>query len=260
GDVDGGSAPSGRAPLILEDFEFDFDVVFPPDLDQGNLIDRFDVLVLEDGAVPLPGRDAGRTLLPEFAATVPDEYRGRLGAFTSATTAPAVLEFIRAGGTVVAIGSSTALAYHAGLPVRDYLVGAGGQPLASEEYYVPGSVLDLRVDGAHPLAAGVGERANVLFSRSPVFGLQGAAAGVTPVGWFDTDAPLRSGWAWGQHHLRDGVSIAEARVGEGQLLLFGPKITFRAQSHGTFPFLFNGIHYGAAREVTLPGGMMAGGG
>ncbi len=253
GDVYGGSMPSGWTRMILEDFEFDFDVVFPPDLDQGSLIDRFDVLVLEDGAVPMPGRDAGRMMPPEFAATVPDEFRGRIGAFTSATTVPAVLDFIRAGGTVVAIGSSTALAYHAGLPVRDHLVGADGAPLASEEYYVPGSVLDLRLDGSHPLAAGIGDRANVLFSRSPVFSLEGSAAGVSAVGWFDTDAPLRSGWAWGQRHLRDGVSVADARLGQGQLFLFGPKITFRAQSHGTFPFLFNGIHYGAAREVTLPG-------
>ncbi len=258
GDVYGGSMPSGWTRLILETFEFDFEVVFPPDLDQGNLIDRFDVLILEDGAVPLPGLDAGRAFPPGFRATVPEEFRGRIGAFTSATTAPAVLDFIRAGGTVVAIGSSTALAYHAELPVDNHLLGADGAALPSEEYYVPGSVLDLRVDGDHPLAAGVGERANVLFSRSPVFSLRGAAAGVTPVGWFDTDAPLRSGWAWGQHHLRDGVSIMDARVGQGRLFLFGPKITFRAQSHGTFPFLFNGIHYGAAREVTL-GAMAAAG-
>ena len=76
GDVYGGSMPSGWTRMILEDFEFDFEVVFPPDLDQGNLIDRFDVLVLEDGAVPAPGRDAGRMMPPEFAATVPDEFRG----------------------------------------------------------------------------------------------------------------------------------------------------------------------------------------
>ena len=258
GDVYGGSMPSGWTRMILEDFEFDFEVVFPPDLDEGNLIERFDVLVLEDGAVPLPGRDAGRMLPPEFVATVPDEYRSRIGPFSSATTVPAVLDFIRAGGTVVAIGSSTALAYHAGLPMSDHLVGSDGQPLRSEEYYVPGSVLDLRVDGSHPLAAGIGDRANVLFSRSPVFSLDGGAAGVTPIGWFDTDTPLRSGWAWGQHHLQGGVSVADARLGEGRLFLFAPKITFRAQSHGTFPFLFNGIHYGAAREVTLPGGMAAG--
>ena len=55
-------------------------------------------------------------------------------------------------------------------------------------------------------------------------------------------------------------TASRSRLGEGRLFLFGPKITFRAQSHGTFPFLFNGIHYGAAREVTLSGGMVAGGG
>ena len=33
GDFYGGSMPSGWTRLILEDFEFDFDVVFPPDLD-----------------------------------------------------------------------------------------------------------------------------------------------------------------------------------------------------------------------------------
>jgi hypothetical protein len=30
------------------------------------------------------------------------------------------------------------------------------------------------------------------------------------------------------------------------VLVFGPEVTFRAQSHGTFKFLFNGIYYGKA--------------
>ena len=55
-------------------------------------------------------------------------------------------------------------------------------------------------------------------------------------------SPLRSGWAWGQHYLEDGVAVAEAEVGKGKLLLFGPEITFRGQPHGTFKFLFNGIY------------------
>jgi hypothetical protein len=40
--------------------------------------------------------------------------------------------------------------------------------------------------------------------------------------------------------------VLEARVGRGKLFLFCPEITFRAQPHGTFKFLFNGIYYGAA--------------
>jgi hypothetical protein len=46
------------------------------------------------------------------------------------------------------------------------------------------------------------------------------------------------------------VQVIEAAVGRGKLFLFGPEITFRAQPHGTFKFLFNGIHLSAAS----PGG------
>jgi hypothetical protein len=41
--------------------------------------------------------------------------------------------------------------------------------------------------------------------------------------------------------LDGGVAIAEAKVGKGRLVLYGPQIAFRAQPHGTFKFLFNGI-------------------
>ena len=33
----------------------------------------------------------------------------------------------------------------------------------------------------------------------------------------------------------------EAQLGKGRLFLLGPEVTFRAQPHGTFKFLFNGI-------------------
>jgi len=60
---------------------------------------------------------------------------------------------------------------------------------------------------------------------------------------------LRSGWAWGQHYLKDGVAVAQATVGKGQLFLFGPEILFRGQPHGTFKFLFNGIYLAGAAPI-----------
>jgi hypothetical protein len=69
----------------------------------------------------------------------------------------------------------------------------------------------------------------------------GPAESVQTIAWFDSATPLRSGWAWGQEHLAGGIAIAEAKVGSGRLVLFGPQILFRAQPHGTFKFLFNGI-------------------
>jgi len=61
---------------------------------------------------------------------------------------------------------------------------------------------------------------------------------------------LRSGWAWGQGYLENGIVAAEARVGAGKVLLFGPEILQRGQPHGTFKFLFNGIYYAVALPVS----------
>ena len=84
----------------------------------------------------------------------------------------------------------------------------------------------------------------MFFNNSPVFRLapNAAARGVRPVMWFDSATPLRSGWAWGQNYLEGGTAAFEATLGEGRVYAFGPEITFRAQPHGTFKFLFNGIH------------------
>ena len=64
-------------------------------------------------------------------------------------------------------------------------------------------------------------------------------------------SPLRSGWAWGQQYLRGGVAVADVTLGRGRVLLFGPRITFRAQPHGTFKFLFNGIFYSKAEPMRV---------
>ena len=248
----GGSMPSGWTRMILEDFEFDFDVLYPPDFDSGNL-DDYDVLLFEDGAIPGVAQNGGGGGGGGFGgrgpdpSTIPAEFRSRLGDVTAEQTVPRILEYVREGGAAIAIGSSANLAYHAGLPVENHLM-VDGRALTREEYFTPGSVLDMKVDHVSPLTHGFGERANVLFSHSPTFSLQSGAEaqGVRRIGWYDTATPLRSGWAWGETYLEDGVGAIEADYGQGKIFIFGPKITFRAQPHGTFGLLFNGIYYGSA--------------
>ena len=240
----GGSMPSGWTRMILEDFEFDFDVLYPPDFDNADL-NEYDVLVFEDGAIPATtggGRGGG----PD-PATIPEEFRGRIGQVTIDQTVPRILDYVRGGGAAVTIGTSTSLATHAGLPISNHLV-ENGVPLSREKYFTPGSVLDMKVEHVSPLTHGFGERANVLFSHSPTFRLSASAdpQRIRTVGWYNTEDPLRSGWAWGEQYLVGGVGAIEADYGEGKLFIFGPKITFRAQPHGTFGFLFNSIYYGAA--------------
>ena len=134
------------------------------------------------------------------------------------------------------------------MPISDALVDAQGRALPNDKFYVPGSVLKVRMDNTQPLAHGMSEYTDFFFDNSPSFklGADAEAKGVRKVGWYDTKQPLRSGWAWGQETLENTVAVAEASVGAGKLFVFGPEILFRAQPHGTFKLLFNGIYYGSA--------------
>ena len=241
-DVWGGSMPAGWTRWILEQFEIPFEVVFAKTLDAGDLRRRFDVLVLVDAVVP--ERDAPVSL-PDSAG-IPIEYRERLGQVTVGRTVPRLREFLEAGGSIITIGTSTVLAKHLGLPIRDHLVerAADGsvRPLPGEKYFIPASILRVRLEESNPLAWGMGPEADVMFDNSPVFTFDGAAPGIERVAWFDRPEPLRSGWAWGQPHLQNGIAAARATVGTGSLFLFGPEILYRGQPHGTFRLFFNALY------------------
>jgi hypothetical protein len=88
---------------------------------------------------------------------------------------------------------------------------------------------------------------DIFFDSSPVFSLTPEAVSqglIRPIAWFDVANPLRSGWAFGQEYLQNGVVAFEAKVGKGKLEAFGPEITFRAQTCSTFKLLFNCFYVG----------------
>ncbi|HYV63298.1 MAG TPA: peptidase, partial [Bryobacteraceae bacterium] len=225
----GGLAPSGWTRWLFEQFEFPFEVVYPQTLDAGDLNRKYDVLVLTDGAFR---KGAGGS--QPAASSIPAEYRGSLGRITEEKTIPQLKQFVQAGGSLIAIGSSTGLAGLLGIPVQDALAG-----LSREQFYVPGSLLRTAVDTTNPLAFGMGPEAIVFFDSSPVFRLDGD---VHKVAWFAERETLASGWAWGQEHLEGSTAVAEAKIGAGRVVLFGPEVAFRGQPHGTFKLLFNALY------------------
>jgi len=249
----GGSAESGWTRWILEQFEFPYSRVYAPELDAGNLNAKYDALILPQGAVAAIGGGgrSGRGGGEVNAADIPAEYQSQLGRITADRTIPQVRAFLENGGTVIAVGTSAMnLAQQLKLPIENHLV-ENGQPIPASKYFVPGSVLTGRVDAQNPLATGMRERTDFFFDNSPVFKLgPGAeAAGVTAFAWFDSPAPLHSGWAWGQKYLEGGVIAIEAPIGKGRVVLYGPEITQRAQPHGTFKLLFNALYAsGASRQ------------
>ena len=231
-----------RSRFILEQFGFPYEVVYPQTLDAGNLISKFDVLILPDGATF--ARAAARTprINPD---DIPPEYRDRLGAMTVARTVPQLTEFMNAGGTILAIGSATDLGSQLQLPIANALVDSAGRALPRTRFYVPGSILAMRVDTTAELAQGMRPTTDFFYDNAPAFRLLPAAEarGVKRIVWIDNPTPLRSGWAWGQRYLSGVTEVLQAPVGKGMLVLLGPDPYFRSQPHGTFKLLFNGLLY-----------------
>jgi zinc carboxypeptidase len=226
----GGLTTSGWTRWLFEQFEFPFEVVYPQTLDKGDLNRKYDVLVLTDGAFR-KGAGGGSQPAP---ASIPLEYRTWLGRITEDKTVPQLKQFVQAGGSLVTIGSSTGLAELLGVPVSDPLAG-----LSREQFYVPGSLMRATINPANPLAFGMGPEAIVVFDSSPVFRVAGD---VQKVAWFAGRETLASGWAWGQEHLEGSTAVADAKVGAGRVVLLGPEVAFRGQSHGTFKLLFNALY------------------
>ncbi|MBN8836718.1 MAG: peptidase [Sphingobacteriia bacterium] len=246
----GGSMPSGWVRYIFEQYHFNADIIYAKDIDTGNLKSKYDVIVFVGGAIPsLTGNTRGSFFDREPKAdSIPEEYRNRLGRITAAKSIPQLKKFLEDGGNIITIGSSTNLAYHLSLPVKNALmetVNGVEKTLPGEKFYIPGSILNVKVDSTEQAAYGFKTRTDVYFDASPVFNIlpEAQAKGtVKPIAWFDNAQPLRSGWAWGQSYLNGGVAAFKATVGAGTLYAFGPEITFRAQPYGTFKFLFNGLY------------------
>jgi hypothetical protein len=221
------------------------------EINAGNLRKKYDVIIFVGGSIPSvsstaqfsPGdtsRDTG----------IPAEYSAQLGRISADTSIVALKKFMESGGSVITIGSSTNLAYHLKLPVTNALVEMNNDKLVSlpsDKYYIPGSVLRVRIDTVQSFAWGMESKTDVVFSSSPVFRITPDAISqsiIKPIAWFDSDQSLRSGWALGQQYLKDGVAGFEAKVGSGKLYAFGPEITFRGQTYSTFKLIFNQLYSG----------------
>jgi hypothetical protein len=248
-DVYGGEISSGWMRFVFDQFEFPYDVVFAGDIDNGDLSSKYDVLILPDGAVLSAAPDTALSFQQRVQPAperIPAEWRSHLGRITVAKSLPRIRAFVDNGGTLLALGDAAEIGYKLGLPLSDAVVDENDKPLPRSKYFVPGSVLSVAVDTTNAIAWGMSSPIDIFFENNPAFRLKPSARenGLSQVAWFASPAPLRSGWAWGQKVLDGAAEIVTAPLGKGSVVLYGPQVHFRGQTHGAFRFLFNGIYYG----------------
>ncbi|AOM79724.1 M14 family metallopeptidase [Pedobacter steynii] len=246
----GGSMPSGWVRWILEQFHFSFQLVYPQDIDKGMLNSKYDRILFISGGIPAVNQKAspGRGGLAPKPEEIPEAFRPWLGSISPEKSIPQLKEFLEKGGDIITIGSSTNLAYHLGLPVQNALAETKTDgketALPGDKFYIPGSLLKATVATNQNSNWGMPGEVDMVFNNSPVFklGTEAEGQGIKPLAWFGKEDALRSGWAWGQAYLKDGVIAFVAPVGKGKLYAFGTEITFRAQAHSTFKMLFNELY------------------
>jgi hypothetical protein len=234
------SIDEGWTRLIFERYELPYDTLNDPDIRQGGLRERFDVILLpqqkpEDILNGNPEKN-------DYKEPYPPEYVGGLGRLG----ADALRAFVEQGGTLVAIDSACEFAVRQlGLPVRNVVAG-----LPEEQFYCPGSLLRLVVDNSHPLGYGLRRDEVALFMKSPAFELREDDDGTT-IAAYPLYEPNLSGWILGEEKIAGKGALVEVPVGEGRVVLIGFRAQFRAQARGTYKVLFNAILRAGQRPETI---------
>jgi hypothetical protein len=244
----GGNMDEGWTRWLLEQWGFPFKNVYDAEIKAGNLRANYDVFIFADdstGTITGEG-GGGRGGRGSFAAmpdTTPPEYRSGLGTDGVA----AIKDFEDKGGTLVTLGGATDFAIsRLGLPVRNVVDG-----LSTKDFFCPGSTLRVTIDNTHPLAYGMPAEGLVLFHYSPAFDVVATDfndRNDIVVRYAERDLE-RSGWLNGERYIAGKTAMASIGFGQGRVVLIGFRTQNRAQTHGTYKFLFNALVTPPARTT-----------
>jgi hypothetical protein len=228
------SMDEGWTRWVFDGWDLPYRTLHDTEIRAGDLRARYDVIVLPDVSPSsiVEGRRPG---------TVPSEYAGGLGD----TGTAAIRAFVRAGGTLVCIDSSSGFAIEQlGLAIQD-VRPSGSEQRSGNAFYAPGSILAIEIDPSHPVGYGMPEEIVAYYSNSPIFQVEEGARDVTIVARYPEAGQLLSGYALHPEYLSGKAALVEARYGSGRVVLFGFRPQYRGQSHETFKILFNAIYRGA---------------
>jgi hypothetical protein len=240
------SMDEGWTRWLLERYGFAPRTLDNATIRRGNLRGSWDAIVLPDVskesiATGKPRRDEGAMT---YAAELPPEYAGGL----EAEGAKAVEAFVEAGGTLVALASSCDWVIEQfNIPVSNALSRA-----KASDFACPGSILRARRSAPHPVTWGLPEDL-ALFVDEPI-AFQTVPPGpeverhVLAAYPGDGRDVLLSGWIHGADKLERRAAAVALRHGRGKIVLLGFRAQHRAQTHGTYGFLFNAIHWSGLVE------------
>lgn len=242
----------GWTRWLLEQYEFPYTSIHDKDIRTGNLNARFDVIIIPSASVaaivqgiPSLARSKDLPVPPEIQVPPglprivgPDEFAGGIGDDGVAN----LRLFATRGGEIITMNRASDFAIDKlGVGARNILHG-----VPSQNFYGPGSILNVHINPRHPLGYGTDENTAVWFERGPAFApsylSENEPAGV-PIANYPKGNPLMSGWLLGADLIENQSALMDAPLGRGHVILFGFRPQYRGQSYGTFKIFFNALTY-----------------
>jgi hypothetical protein len=217
----------GWTRYVFDTFNVPYTSLRDAEVRAGKLSSKYDVIVL-------PSMRLREIVEGRAKDSAPPELTGGI----TEAGVEALRRFVEEGGTLVCWDNSTEFAIKRfQLPLRNVLEG-----LKSSEFYCPGSILRVEVDTAHPLARTMPRSTDVYFVNSAAFEATDERRVRVVARYAEKkESVLRSGWLLGAEHLAGRAALAEVTLGRGRVVLFGFRPQHRAQTWGTFPFIFNAV-------------------
>ncbi|HEX9187254.1 MAG TPA: M14 metallopeptidase family protein [Vicinamibacteria bacterium] len=236
------SMDEGWTRFVLEQYGFEPKTLDNKAVRAGGLDASYDVIVLPDVTKEVigtgkPKRDEGAM---RYSPELPPEYQGGL----EKEGAAALKAFVERGGTLVALSSATEYVIdELALPVRNGLARAS-------DFAIAGSLLRAEVAPGHPVTDGLPAEVAVFQDDALAFDtvlpgpeMERRVLASYPAASQDV---LLSGWMRGGEAIARKAAAVALTYGKGKVVLLGFRAQHRAQTPGTFPFLFGALYWSTA--------------
>jgi len=224
------SMDEGWTRYVFDTYKIPYTSLRDKDVRAGNLISKFDAIILPDQSPAAITRGVG--------AAYPDSLKGGLGE----SGAAALAAFVEAGGTLITFNDASEYAIETmKLPVKNALAGA-----KNTEFYAPGSIFAVEVDKSNPIARTFNAPVPAIwFENSAAFDVSDPSATVVAK-YPATGNSLLSGWLLGAPKLNGKAALVDVAKGKGHVVLFGFRPQYRGQTESTLPLIWGAILRGDA--------------
>lgn len=205
-----------------------------------DLISKFDVIVFadENTDIILTGKPSPTSPYARYySGNTPPDYEGGI----EKEGVEALKTFVEKGGILVTLNNACGLIFKEFKPP----VSNALERVDRTKFFCPSSLLKIDVDNSTPIGYGMPAEAAALFNRS-----LGLNTRIPSGEWerkvvahYPRENILLSGWLLGEEVLARKAAVVDLTYKKGHIILIGFRCQHRAQSHGTFKFLFNALLY-----------------